>query len=99
METAYRPHRAWAYSRQVTPSLWTGTRADETNLGFNDHIFPQDSRPFLSLVANIGLCLFLFLIGLEIDSSVIKRNARLSITVAFAGVFILSAPTRIRKLT
>ena len=37
-------------------------------------------------MANIGLCLFLFLVGLEIDAAVIKRNARLSVTVALAGM-------------
>lgn len=56
--------------------------------GFTEHIFPADSRPYLSLVANIGLCLFLFLVGLEIDSAVIKRNARLSTAVALAGMVI-----------
>ncbi|KAH9924338.1 Sodium/hydrogen exchanger family-domain-containing protein [Epithele typhae] len=56
--------------------------------GFTEHIFPQASRPFLSLVANIGLCLFLFLVGLEIDAQVIKRNARLSVTVALAGMVL-----------
>lgn len=34
----------------------------------------------------MGLCLFLFLVGLEIDAGVIKRNARLSVTVALAGM-------------
>ncbi|TFK68027.1 hypothetical protein BDN72DRAFT_898463 [Pluteus cervinus] len=56
--------------------------------GFTEHIFPEESRSYLSLVANIGLCLFLFLVGLEIDGSVIKRNARLSATVAFFGMVI-----------
>ncbi|PPQ69428.1 hypothetical protein CVT24_001477 [Panaeolus cyanescens] len=56
--------------------------------GFTQHIFPEESRPYLSLVANIGLCLFLFLVGLEIDSGVIKRNARLSATVALAGMIL-----------
>ncbi|PPQ82193.1 hypothetical protein CVT26_009576, partial [Gymnopilus dilepis] len=56
--------------------------------GFTEHIFPDASRPYLSLVANIGLCLFLFLVGLEIDSGVIKRNARLSFTVALAGMVL-----------
>lgn len=56
--------------------------------GFTQHIFPEDSRPFLSLVANIGLCLFLFLVGLEIDAAVIRRNARLSVTVATAGMIL-----------
>ncbi|KAF6754982.1 Sodium/hydrogen exchanger family-domain-containing protein [Ephemerocybe angulata] len=56
--------------------------------GFTKHIFPQESRPYLSLVATIGLCLFLFLVGLEIDAGVIRRNARLSATVALAGMVV-----------
>lgn len=73
--------------------------------GFTEHIFPQDSRPYLSLVANIGsfifiprvnvltgnyegLCLFLFLVGLEIEGAVIKRNARLSAIIGFAGMIL-----------
>ncbi|KAF8177850.1 Sodium/hydrogen exchanger family-domain-containing protein [Pholiota molesta] len=56
--------------------------------GFTYRIFPDDSKPYLSLVANIGLVLFLFLVGLEIDSGIIKRNARLSATVALAGMIL-----------
>ncbi|XP_006462999.1 hypothetical protein AGABI2DRAFT_186795 [Agaricus bisporus var. bisporus H97] len=54
--------------------------------GFTQHIFPEESKPFLDLVATIGLCLFLFLVGLEIDIGVIKRNAKLSAAVALAGM-------------
>ena len=56
--------------------------------GFTKHIFPDESRPYLSLVANIGLALFLFLVGLEIDAGVIRRNVKLSMTVALAGMVI-----------
>lgn len=56
--------------------------------GFTEHIFPSQSIPYLSLVANIGLSLFLFLVGLEIDAGVITRNARLSLTVALAGIIV-----------
>ena len=42
--------------------------------------------PYLSLVADIGLCLFLFLVGLEIDIGIVKRNARLSATISLAGI-------------
>jgi len=34
------------------------------------------------------LCLFLFLVGLEIDTAIIRRHARLSLTVAAAGITI-----------
>ena len=56
--------------------------------GFTKHVFPPESRPFLSLVANIGLCLYLFLVGLEIDGAIIKRNLCLSATVALAGMIV-----------
>jgi Kef-type K+ transport system membrane component KefB len=53
--------------------------------GFTQHIFPIQSLPYLSLVANIGLCLFLFIVGLEIDGSVIKRNVRSSLFIALSA--------------
>ena len=54
--------------------------------GFTETIFPPVSLPYLSLVANIGLCLFLFLVGLEIDTSVVVRNVRMSVIVSLAGI-------------
>ncbi|KAL0952403.1 hypothetical protein HGRIS_006679 [Hohenbuehelia grisea] len=56
--------------------------------GFTKHIFPEVSRPYLSLTANIGLCLFLFLVGLEIDGKLIKRNAKSSAIVSLAGIIL-----------
>ncbi|GJJ15877.1 hypothetical protein Clacol_010155 [Clathrus columnatus] len=56
--------------------------------GFTEHIFPSQSIPYLSLAANIGLVLFLFLVGLEIDTQIIKRNARLSVTISLAGMIL-----------
>ncbi|KAG2147751.1 Sodium/hydrogen exchanger family-domain-containing protein [Suillus bovinus] len=54
--------------------------------GFTEHIFPPQSLPYLSLVANIGLCLFLFIIGLEIDGSIIKRSVRRSVFIALSAM-------------
>ncbi|KAG8993345.1 K(+)/H(+) antiporter, partial [Tulasnella sp. 427] len=56
--------------------------------GFTQHIFPTVSRPYLSLTAEIGLVLFLFLVGLEIDTNVIKRNARNSLIISAGGITI-----------
>ncbi|EKM52040.1 uncharacterized protein PHACADRAFT_187402 [Phanerochaete carnosa HHB-10118-sp] len=71
---------------EVITGILLGPTAFGRIPGFQQHIFPSESIPYLSLVANIGLCLFLFLVGLEIDAAVIKRNARLSATVALAGM-------------
>lgn len=54
--------------------------------GFTDHIFPPASMPNFSLIANIGLVLFLFLVGLEVDLRLLVRNARVAISVGLAGM-------------
>ena len=54
--------------------------------GFTDNIFPAVSIPYLTLVADIGLCLFLFIVGLEIDTNIVKRNARMSFIISLAGI-------------
>lgn len=54
--------------------------------GFKDNIFPDDSLPGLALVANLGLVLYLFLIGLETDVRFLVSNWRIASAVAFAGL-------------
>jgi Kef-type K+ transport system membrane component KefB len=54
--------------------------------GFSAAIFPPPTLPYLNLVATLGLCLFLFLIGIETDFSIFKRNARTSIAISAVGM-------------
>lgn len=56
--------------------------------GFRQAIFPEASMPMLNLTSTIGLVLFLFLIGLEIDTRVIKRNFKASLVISAAGLVI-----------
>ncbi|KAJ3798958.1 Sodium/hydrogen exchanger family-domain-containing protein [Lentinula aff. detonsa] len=56
--------------------------------GFENAIFPVSSWPMLTLTSNIGLVLFLFIIGLEIDGSVIKKNFKASAGISIAGLVI-----------
>ncbi|RPD80802.1 hypothetical protein L226DRAFT_453651 [Lentinus tigrinus ALCF2SS1-7] len=55
---------------------------------FTTTIFPKDSIPILNLTANVGLVLFLFLVGMEIDTRVIRRNAKASFAISVAGLVI-----------
>ncbi|KAK4178958.1 putative K+/H+ antiporter [Triangularia setosa] len=50
--------------------------------GFTDAIFPPASMAPFRLVANIGLVLFLFLVGLEINLSYLLSNWRIAFSVA-----------------
>lgn len=54
--------------------------------GFTAAIFPTAAMPNLSLVANLGLVLFLFLVGLEVDLRYLASNWRVALSVGFAGM-------------
>lgn len=54
--------------------------------GFTDAIFPKASIPNLNNVANLGLILFLFIIGLEVDMRVFFGNWKMALSVATAGM-------------
>lgn len=55
---------------------------------FADTIFPLRSVMVLETMANVGLLYFLFLIGVEMDISVIKRTGRKAIVIAVAGMVL-----------
>ena len=54
--------------------------------GFTEHIFPTASMPTLSMAANIGLILFLFLVGLEVDLRLLLSNWKIALSVGLAGM-------------
>lgn len=56
--------------------------------GFTEAIFPDASIPLLNLTSTIGLLLFLFLVGLEIDTRLLRRNMRASAAVSVAGLVV-----------
>jgi Kef-type K+ transport system membrane component KefB len=55
---------------------------------FTSTIFPPASIPMLSLTSTLGLVLFLFIVGLEIDVRLMKRNARASALISVAGLVV-----------
>lgn len=56
--------------------------------GFRDAIFPAESIPNLTLVANLGLVLYLFIIGLETDLGFLLSNWRVATSVSVAGLLL-----------
>ena len=54
--------------------------------GFKDAIFPDASMPPLALAANLGLVLFLFLVGLEVDLRFLVSNWRIALSVGALGM-------------
>ncbi|KAK6363084.1 K(+)/H(+) antiporter [Orbilia blumenaviensis] len=56
--------------------------------GFTTSIFPTEAMPNLNLVANLGLVLFLFLIGLEVDFRIMVENWRVALGVGTLGMVV-----------
>lgn len=53
-----------------------------------DLIFPADALPFLNVIAQVGLVLFLFTVGYELDLGVLRRQARSAMLVSLGALAI-----------
>ena len=51
-----------------------------------DMLFPRGSVRFLNALSQVGLMLFMFLVGLDLDLGAIKRHSRAVILAAHAGI-------------
>ncbi|KAJ3103075.1 K(+)/H(+) antiporter [Phlyctochytrium bullatum] len=55
---------------------------------FMSNFFPPESLPTLNVLANFGLLMFLLLMGLELDLSVVAKRARVSLTISLTGILL-----------
>ncbi len=51
-------------------------------------LFPQTSMPLLSLMSQVGLVLFMFLIGLELDPKLLRGRARASVVISHTSIAV-----------
>lgn len=52
------------------------------------HLFPPNERPFLSVLANVGLVLFMFGVGLELDVGHIRRTGSSAMAVSISSIML-----------
>lgn len=83
-----------AYLKQptVTFEIIGGILLGPSALGrdekYLEKIFPASSLSKLSIVANVGLVFYLFLVGMELDVNVLKMHASKAWAISFFGVAI-----------
>ncbi|WEJ95571.1 K(+)/H(+) antiporter [Yamadazyma tenuis] len=55
---------------------------------FTDNCFPTESIPGLTLMANIGIILFLFMVGMEVDLGYIRKHLKAAVTVGLVNMAV-----------
>ena len=51
-------------------------------------LFPLEVRPFLGIIANVGLIIFMFIVGLELDMSLIRGKGRVAAVTSISSVVL-----------
>lgn len=65
------------------PSLLGALPGDLTG-----HLFPTDVRPYLQVVAQLGLVMFMFIIGLELDLGLIRGRGRSAAVISISSIAV-----------
>ncbi|KAJ3131841.1 K(+)/H(+) antiporter, partial [Irineochytrium annulatum] len=73
---------------EVIGGLILGGSALSKISAFKEHVFPDASLGAFKLVADFGLVLYLFLIGLELDPSTLIKVIGKSIPISIAGIVL-----------
>lgn len=54
--------------------------------GTFNYLFPSQMEPYLSVLANIGVILYMFLVGVELDTSLLRERTHTSVATSHASI-------------
>ncbi|XP_010527098.1 PREDICTED: cation/H(+) antiporter 15 [Tarenaya hassleriana] len=83
-----RPFRQPRVIAEILGGIVLGPSVLGRNKKFANMIFPQRSVIVLETMANVGLLYFLFLVGVEMDITVVRRTGKRALTIAVGGMVI-----------
>lgn len=74
----------------VIGEVLAGVLLGPTFLGpaVTDFLFPADVRPMLTALADVGMAVFMFIVGLELDRRILRGTGRLAISVSLSSMLL-----------
>lgn len=64
----------------IGPTLFGGAIANT--------LFPQDIRPFLTVLASVGVAVFMFIVGLELDHNLLRGKGKVAASVSLGSIVL-----------
>lgn len=53
-----------------------------------NYVLPQSSAPFLGIISQLGIILYMFLVGLELDLKVLRTSGHSTVAISHAGIVV-----------
>jgi Kef-type K+ transport system membrane component KefB len=80
----------WVRQPPVIGEIVAGILVGPTLFGtvVSDALFPTDIRPALAGLANIGLVLFMFIVGFELDHALVRGKERVAASVSIGSILL-----------
>ncbi|WP_381555863.1 cation:proton antiporter [Streptomyces eurythermus] len=74
----------------VIGEVLAGILLGPTFLGHSvpEFLFPPGVRPMLTALADVGMAVFMFIVGLELDRKILRGTGRLAVTVAVSCILL-----------
>lgn len=54
----------------------------------DERLFPDDLVPYLDVVSKLGIVLFMFVVGLELDMGVMRRSGRRAVAISLSSIML-----------
>ena len=83
----------WLHQPQVMGEVIAGLLLGPSFLGWlaphvSSQVLPPSIVPFLAVIAQVGIILFMFLVGLELDTGLLRQRTRASIAISHASIVV-----------